>query len=181
MRRCGKRYATESDARRAADRKRDRDAGLYRPQRCRACKGWHLRAAGPAAGAGRRPVRDTGPDGRARAIVWERDGARCQACGAVLRPGDWWSIQHRVARGQLGTNDLANLVVLCGSATSRGCHREAEDRTAAMRERGFWLPSVTDGRPTDPAAFPITRWDGEQVWLASDGSVSLTALSGGPS
>lgn len=178
MRRCGRRYATEADARRAADRRRERDAGAYEPHKCPGCRGWHLRAGQPAAAPARRAVRDTGPDGRARAIVWERDGGRCQACGVILRAGAWWSIQHRVARGQLGSNDLPNLVVLCGSATSPGCHRRAEDRAADMRERGFWLPSVTGGLPTDPAAVPIVRWDGQRVWLAGDGTVSLAGPAG---
>jgi hypothetical protein len=100
--------------------------------------------------ASRRPVRETGPSRKARALVWQRDLGRCVACGKTLRDGDWWSIQHRVARGQSGTNDLFNLILLCGSATSAGCHRRAEDRDREFNARGYWLHSWED-----PAMVPV--------------------------
>ena len=92
-----------------------------------------LRRSAPAP---KRP-RDTGPDGKTRAKVWEREGHACAACGRVLLPGDWWSIQHRLCRGQGGGNELWNLLLMCGSATSQGCHREAEARDAHMHAAGF--------------------------------------------
>ena len=108
-----------------------------------------------------------------RSMVLERDQYQCRACGKpVGMPGTWWSIQHRVARGQGGRNELPNLVLLCGSATSAGCHRLAEDRDAKMHDRGFWLR-----RNEDPALVPI-RMASEfgsdiTVWLTRDGGYSV--------
>lgn len=121
----------------------------------------------------RKPQRDTGPDRATRAAVLERDQHQCCSCGRpVGLPGTWWSIQHRVARGQGGTNGLPNLVTLCGSATSPGCHRLAEDRDREMHERGYWLRS-----DEDPALVPIMlaseHGSGITVWLTRDGGYSV--------
>jgi hypothetical protein len=104
-----------------------------------------------------------------RAAVLERDQYQCCACGkAVGLPGTWWSIQHRVARRQGGQNELPNLVLLCGSATSAGCHRLAEDRDREMHARGYWLRS-----DEDPAQVPIMlaseHGSGITVWLTAKG------------
>lgn len=101
-----------------------------------------------------------------RKIIYERDNRQCQACGIALGSWAWKSVQHRKARGVGGTNDLSNLVLLCGSATSRGCHRLCEDRDQGMRDRGFWVPSWDD-----PAAIPVVRFDGSTVYLLADGCV----------
>jgi hypothetical protein len=76
----------------------------------------------------------------------------------------WWSIQHRLARGQGGTNTLPNMVTLCGSATSPGCHWLCEQRDEDMLSRGLWLRSHQD-----PAKEPVVLWDGTAVYLTSDG------------
>lgn len=125
-----------------------------------------------------KPQADTGPDRKTRAAVLERDQCQCCACGkSVGMPGTWWSIQHRVARGQGGTNELPNLVTLCGSATSPGCHRLAEDRGAKMHARGFWLRS-----DEDPALIPIMLasefGSNVTVWLTCDGGYSVEAPEG---
>src|SRR6185437_13773679 len=58
----------------------------------------------------RKAPRDTGPSRLVRSVVLERDQYACLACGKpVGLPGTWWSIQHRLARGQGGSNDLSNL------------------------------------------------------------------------
>jgi 5-methylcytosine-specific restriction endonuclease McrA len=100
-----------------------------------------------------------------RAAVYARDEGRCQACGIfVMR--EWKSIQHRKARGTGGTNNMSNLVLMCGSATT-GCHRLAENRDSVMLRRGFWVPSWLE-----PAAVPVERWDGTLILLNDDGTVS---------
>jgi 5-methylcytosine-specific restriction endonuclease McrA len=103
-----------------------------------------------------------------RQAVYERDNRQCVGCGVSIS-GGWYSIQHRMARGTGGTNALSNLVLLCGSATSPGCHRQCEDRLTTMRERGLWVPSW--GNPVET---PITAWDGRVIYLADDGSWSFT-------
>jgi hypothetical protein len=102
-----------------------------------------------------------------RAVVMERDDWQCQGCGVAVA-GRWHSIQHRVARGTGGGNGADNLVLLCGSATSPGCHRRCEDRDPEMRDRGLWLRSWDD-----PARVPVIRFDGTARWLLPSGTVSL--------
>ena len=113
----------------------------------------------------RRP-RDTGPDKATRALVCAREGDCCASCGKYVPAGSWRSIQHRVRR-QVGGNGLANLVLLCGSATSDGCHWRAEQRTGEMNERGYWLRSHED-----PVLVPVMLCGGVTAWLTADGQYS---------
>ena len=125
------------------------------------------------AAAGRKTSpRDTGPDRRTRFLVYEREGLRCASCGTYLGSETCWrSIQHRKARGVGGGNELENLILLCGSATSPGCHRKAEDRDPEMHARGYWLRS-----DEDPALVPVMLFEesgsGMTVWLTADGGYS---------
>ena len=103
---------------------------------------------------------------KTRDLVLARDNWQCVGCGTAVGGGfTWWSIQHRVARGVGGTNDIVNLVALCGSATSKGCHRTCEDRNEEMHDRGLWLRSTED-----PALVPVRRWDGLVALLSADGT-----------
>lgn len=100
---------------------------------------------------------DTGPSDEVRQVVLERDGYQCAGCGRSII-GIWYSLQHRDARGMGGTSDPAanwpeNLVTMCGSATSPGCHRKAEDRDTTMHDRGFWLEEGDD-----PLVKPVAYW-----------------------
>jgi hypothetical protein len=127
-------------------------------------RGAPLRRAGlgPAKPPARRAVaqsravrRDTGPTKQTRALAWERDSGCCVACGRPLVGVAWKSLQHRDPRGMGGTsdpavNELPNLIYLCGSATSDGCHFKAEQRDPEMNHRGYWLENGQD-----PAATPI--------------------------
>jgi len=111
----------------------------------------------------KRTARDTGPSRKVRALVLERDRSRCVSCGRYIGDGyTWWSLQHRKARGVGGDNSPCNLIVLCGSATSQGCHRLREDRDREMHDRGLWLRS-----DEDPATVP--------VMIASEHSSGVTA------
>lgn len=81
---------------------------------------------------------------------------QCQRCGHLIT--GWFSRHHRDPRGMGGsTSDphaLANLVLLCGSATSRGgCHHEVESRRAQARIDGWLVP---DGIRADE--WPVRRF-----------------------
>lgn len=97
-------------------------------------------------------------------LVRERDDYHCLGCGQDIRSLRWWSIQHRVARGQGGRNEFPNMVTLCGSATSPGCHWLCEQRDAEMAARGLWLRSGAD-----PGKAPVVLWTGRAVLLTADG------------
>jgi 5-methylcytosine-specific restriction protein A len=171
--RCGcgiKAYSDEASAERALERVQARALRDVMPKRVVQCwRGqWHLK--------GTRPV-GTGPDKNTRARVKERDDWSCAACRTPV--GDWHSIQHRVARGRDGTTDPAisspaNLVLLCGSATSPGCHLKCERRDRGMNERGFWLESWQD-----PRLFPVDHALYGWAYLREDGSVQPLRPTGG--
>jgi hypothetical protein len=115
-----------------------------------------------------RRFRYTGPSRKMRALVLKRDSWRCACCGRDVSDGWPYSIQHRVARGSGGRNTPENLVTMCGSATSPGCHRRAEDRDDGMHMAGFWLYSWEN-----PASVPVTvlaRGGMVTVLLAADGT-----------
>jgi 5-methylcytosine-specific restriction endonuclease McrA len=99
-----------------------------------------------------------------RAEVLGRDNHQCQGCGTFIF-NRWYSIQHRIARGVGGGNTLANLVTLCGSATSAGCHRTCEDRDDEMHRRGLWLGSWENALDV-----PIHTWDGRIIYLSNEES-----------
>ena len=125
----------------------------------------------------RKASRDTGPSRKVRVLVCERDNWQCVGCGSPLRAGTWWSLQHRKARGVGGDNSPSNLIVLCGSATSPGCHRRCEDRDREMHARGLWLRS-----DEDPAMVPVMiaseHGSGITAWLADDGTYAFEAPAG---
>lgn len=123
----------------------------------------------------RRAPRNTGPSRKVRGLVLARDNFQCVGCGkAVGGTCTWWSLQHRVARGVGGDNSPCNLVVLCGSATSQGCHRLCEDRDREMHERGLWLRS-----DEDPAMVPVMiaseHGSGVTAWLTEAGTFAFEA------
>lgn len=112
------------------------------------------------------------PTQRVRSLVLDRDDYQCVACGKhILMLGDWWSMQHRKARGQGGTNEPSNLIVLCGSATSPGCHLKCEQRDREMQARGYWLESWQDPRAEGVMYFERPDGPGVTHWLADDGSL----------
>lgn len=123
-----------------------------------------------------KPGRNTGPSQETRGMVLVRDNWQCVACGKPAGGAfTSWSIQHRIARGQGGTNDLSNLIVLCGSATT-GCHGKCEARDREMQARGYWLESWQN-----PAAEPVmvaAQDGGATVWLSDDGEYLLEAPEG---
>jgi hypothetical protein len=167
--RCGtRRYRDLATAERAMAKRRD----TWPPTayECTRCGGAHIKTSPKPRVAGRR--RDTGPSRAVRDVVLARDGHACVCCGRDISAG-MYSLQHRRARGAGGsaredTNRPANLVTLCGHATSPdGCHARVESQPTWAHVRGY---RVDQGR--DPAAAPLW-WHGELVLLAHDGTVWL--------
>jgi 5-methylcytosine-specific restriction protein A len=97
-----------------------------------------------------------------REAVILRDEGKCQRCGMWVAnvPS---SIQHRLPRRMGGRSglalvqsyDMANLVLVCGSATTPGsCHQWMENERTQAHDDG-WL--LHEGE--DPAAIPVlTEW-----------------------
>jgi hypothetical protein len=149
---CGCNKAVFKDlahAERVLARKQDLGRDPKMPNRAERCDQgqWHL------VGAKKLP---TGLDRSTKELIDVRDEGVCACCGAVL--GEWFSRQHRVARGQGGSSDPvinspANAVSLCGSATSVGCHLAAESRAQIMYDAGFWLHPGED-----PRAVPLRHY-----------------------
>ena len=102
---------------------------------------------------------------KTRDVVWIRDEGRCVGCGLYLTREMWHSIQHRLRR-QVGGNGLANLILMCGSATSDGCHRKAEDRLWSTERLGYWIKANT--KPViDPQTVPVF-YAYENAWYLLD-------------
>lgn len=100
---------------------------------------------------------------KAKALVVERCGGRCEVCAArVLVP----NYHHRRPRGMGGTNrresgNPANCLYLHPK-----CHEQVERDRARALGNG-WLVRQAD----DPAAVPVL-WQGQWVLLAEDGTVA---------
>ncbi len=91
---------------------------------------------------------------------------QCQRCGHLIT--GWFSRHHRNPRGMGGStaepHALVNLVLLCGSATSRGgCHHEIESQRRQARIDGWLVP---DG--IDPAVWPVRRFGHRDYQLPGD-------------
>jgi hypothetical protein len=83
------------------------------------------------------------PDGIKDAVDG-RDAGQCQRCGRWIGSGEF-SRHHRDPRGMGGSkaspHRMVNLVLLCGSATSRGgCHFEVESRRKQAKRDGWLVP-----------------------------------------
>lgn len=130
------------------------------------------RARRPVTASTRSPRRETGPSKQTRDQAWDRDEGCCVACGRGIDCDPWRSLQHRDARGMGGTSDpaknaLPNLIHLCGSATSPGCHRKAEDRDPEMGRRGYWLEEGQD--PAETPLLLVTEHYRRWVLATADG------------
>lgn len=86
-----------------------------------------------------------------RALVLARDGYACARCRQLLQ-GSYYSLHHRLPRGRGGTHTAENLVTLCGSGTSPGCHNDVESHRAQATIDGWLIPSGFD-----PVNYAICR------------------------
>jgi 5-methylcytosine-specific restriction protein A len=96
--------------------------------------------------------------------VLERADWCCDWCGQSI-VGQPFSRQHRRAHGSGGRaggelHTAANVIVLCGSATSPGCHNRAENQGRALAYR---LGFAIRGEARAPEEVPIFRHEREWV------------------
>lgn len=101
-------------------------------------------------------MKRTGPNLDVVAIVMARCSGHCEICGTYLAGdrGRYWSIHHRRPRGMGGTqrpetNQPANLLAVCGSATT-GCHSEIESWRRRSTNHGLLVP-----QSKTPADVPV--------------------------
>lgn len=119
-----------------------------------------------------RRQRDTGPDQATKALLWERAKGRCEICGRDVN-GAPFSRHHRRPRGMGGTtvdwiNDITNLLLLCGSATSpNGCHRMVESDRARAIEAGWLVPMGY--QPAEVPVYIRPEISMHAVYLTTDG------------
>lgn len=114
----------------------------------------------------RRTPRRTGPDETTTQALYTRAQGRCEVCNVDLTTGREYSKHHRIPRGRGGNNDLANLLLLCGTGTT-GCHGMIESHRTIAYEHG-WL--VRSGY--SPGEIPVRIHgvlDTRVVYLTSDG------------
>ena len=137
-------FANETEARRRLDRMHDLGLRSVLPIDVERCtNGWHLKF----------PKSDTGPSAKVRSLVEARDGNRCVKCGQlVARDED--SIHHRIPRGRGGTNDVENLILLCGTGTT-GHHGWVEKNRAVSYKLGYLVETGID--PADTLVFVAGR------------------------
>ena len=95
-------------------------------------------------------------EARARAIVRDRSGGRCELCPA---PGAEWS--HRIARSRGGAWTPSNGLWLCGI-----CHRKCHAAPDTARANGWHLPTGTDPLDAPARIQPGHLWHG--WWLLDD-------------
>jgi 5-methylcytosine-specific restriction endonuclease McrA len=108
--------------------------------------------------------RYTGPTTKMRNAVLARDDYTCQRCARDIRNCPY-SLQHRLPRGRGGKNTMANLVTMCGSATTPGmCHDHVENRERAQARIDGWLV------PSDinPEEWPVRRFGHEEYQMPGE-------------
>lgn len=97
--------------------------------------------------------RDTGPDDATKRVLWDRARGHCELCGRDLQGGFPFSRHHRRPRGMGGSsvewvNDLTNLLLLCGSATTpHGCHAYIESHRAEAYDAGWLIRYASEYMP----------------------------------
>ena len=109
-------------------------------------------------------------------IVDLRANGFCEFCCRPIGEIGWFSRQHRIPRGAGGSRDpkvnsVSNLIVLCGSATSSGCHLRAESQRHWAKQVGLLLDRIQD-----PANAPVLYQLG---WARLDNEGGVHFLSEG--
>jgi hypothetical protein len=108
-------------------------------------------------------------------MTLERADWCCDWCGAPIL-GRPFSRQHRRAHGMGGRQGAelhtpANVILLCGSATSPGCHNRAENQERAEADRLGFVILGEARRPEDVPIFRhMTHWviPGDGEWIPAE-------------
>lgn len=98
---------------------------------------------------------------KTRAALKERAHDCCEMCGKYLAN----NAHHRKNRSQGGGDNLANLMLLCGSGTT-GCHGLVTTEPLMSKRMGWTVRWISD-----PAEVPVWRYDrarGERVLVLLD-------------
>lgn len=103
---------------------------------------------------------------KVRDVVVARDGGCCIRCG---RWADGGSLHHRMLRSQGGRDVPANLVLLCGTGTTR-CHGWAHAHPEEARREGLIVWSWEA-----PGVVPVDAFTAGRVWLTANGSYRRAA------
>jgi len=160
IRRCGKPYASEEEAR--CSKRALTGAAVPVPCPLR-CGYWHLETV--------RDDADAGPDQATRELVYERDNWACVCCGQPVR-GRPHSVGHRMRRSQGGSNLPSNLLTFLGwgnGFTDEDHHARIDQRKDEHDEaRGYTVRSWHD-----PALVPVMVFSpggsGVLAWPTDDG------------
>ena|SRR5215510_10732169 len=114
----------------------------------------------------------TGPSREVVEAVLDRANWCCERCSTPISGmrGVFWSVHHRRPRALGGTrwagvNLPSNLLVLCGSATSPGCHQEVESHRADALYAGWLVASGLDPARVAVLVHRASRW----VYLTDTG------------
>jgi hypothetical protein len=104
---------------------------------------------------------------KTRKQINQRDNGCCRRCGNLAT-----NVHHRIGRGMGGSkradiNDLAALVMLCGSGTT-GCHGLITSRPEEAYREGW---SIRRSDPEPAESVPLFDIFGDFFWLTDDGGV----------
>jgi hypothetical protein len=114
--------------------------------------------------------------------VLERDGCRCVCCGISVI-GQFYSLQHRDARGMGGTrrehvNCPCSLITMLGSGTT-GCHGRVESNIDPEDEaKGYALRHGQVARLVPVMVFESPGGSGLSQYATCDGQWSTAAPAG---
>jgi len=100
---------------------------------------------------------------RARVIVGQRSGGRCELAVPNVCLGPQHSVHHRLKRSHGGSWAPSNLLAACGSGTT-GCHGWVESHPAWAMEEGLWLQGHQDPREVSAHM----RWADQRSWWFLD-------------
>jgi hypothetical protein len=103
---------------------------------------------------------------KVRDAVWERANSCCERCGQGLTRQSEHSVHHRKLKSRGGKDHISNLVLLCGSGTSPGCHSLVHGIGQLQAHADGWLIASYE----DPQFLGITHWSGELRVLLPDGT-----------
>ena len=108
---------------------------------------------------------------KVRARLQDRALGCCEICGTFGAT----NAHHRKNRSQGGKDDLANLMLLCGSGTT-GCHGTVTMAPVWAENLGY-----TVRRDQAPESIPVWRWSrsaarNEWVLLDADGTLTPSML-----